>query len=149
MNLAKGKHMRFETELHFVVVANPLASLSVTAAIILKNTNMEGKQMSRVATKKEFEDPFLSKDRIFVLFYASWCPFSQRFLPTFERFSKDKSNECARIVVDDKPSLSKKYSIEVVPTVLFFEKGQLKKRLDGATGKGLSEETLLDFSKKC
>ena len=110
---------------------------------------MEGKQTSRIDTKKEFEAPFLSKDRIFVLFYASWCPFSQRFLPIFERFSKDKSDECAMIVVDDKPSLSKKYSIEVVPTVLFFEKGQLKNRLDGATGKGLSEETLLDFSKKC
>jgi thiol-disulfide isomerase/thioredoxin len=24
------------------------------------------------------------KDGAFVLFYATWCPFSQRFLPVFE-----------------------------------------------------------------
>ncbi len=25
-------------------------------------------------------------DRVFVLFYASWCPFSARFLPIFDKY---------------------------------------------------------------
>ncbi len=34
------------------------------------------------------DDILKAKDRVFVLFYASWCPFSHRFLPTFEVFSE-------------------------------------------------------------
>jgi hypothetical protein len=38
--------------------------------------------------------------------------------------------------------------VDVVPTVLVFEKGKVKKRLDGAAGIGLSEKQLLDFVSK-
>jgi thioredoxin-like negative regulator of GroEL len=76
---------------------------------------------------------------VIVLFCASWCPFSQRFLAAFEKFSKSSHEGCLRIVTDDKPGLCEKYKVDVVPTVLVFEKGRVIKRLDGAGGVGLSE----------
>jgi hypothetical protein len=42
-----------------------------------------------------------------------------------------------------------KYSIEVFPTVLFFEKGKLAKRLDGVYHRGLSQGQLEDFARLC
>jgi thioredoxin 1 len=103
--------------------------------------------MSKVDVKYSLEDILMSKDNVFVLFYASWCPFSQMFLPAFDRFSQDRTRKCARIVIDDKASLCEKYSVDVVPTVLLFEKGKVKKRLDGVLGEGLTEKNLTNFAK--
>jgi thiol-disulfide isomerase/thioredoxin len=87
-------------------------------------------------------------DKVCVLFYASWCPFSQRFLPIFEKASKNK--DCyARVVIDDDESLAEKYDIEFYPTVLFFDNGKATKRLDGTSGRGLNEDQLSAFLKGC
>ena len=53
-----------------------------------------------------------------------------------------------QIVTDDKANLCEKYSVDVVPTVLIFEKGQVTKRLDGEPGVGLNEKQLLEFVNK-
>ena len=58
-----------------------------------------------------------------VLFYASWCPFSQAFLPTYLAHAATGDPCYARIIVDDGDPLVEKYAINVFPTVLFFEKG--------------------------
>jgi thioredoxin 1 len=102
--------------------------------------------MSKIDIDYGLDDILKSKDRVVVLFYASWCPFSQKFLPTFEKYAKDKPLTCLRIVTDDKPSLCEKYSIDVVPTVLLFEKGKVRKRLDAVPGAGLNEKQLASFT---
>jgi thiol-disulfide isomerase/thioredoxin len=102
--------------------------------------------MSKADVEYDLEDTLRSKDRVFVLFYASWCPYSRRFLPTFEKFAQDKSHNCLSVVVDDKASLCEKYSIEVYPTVLVFDKGKLVRRLDGALGVGLDEGQLMSLA---
>jgi len=104
--------------------------------------------MSKVNVESGLEEALKSKSKAVVLFYASWCPFSQRFLPKFEKYSKSKPDSCLQIVTDDKPIVCEKYEVDVVPTVLIFEKGKVKKRLDGAAGIGLSEKQLLDFVNK-
>jgi thioredoxin 1 len=113
------------------------------------SANLERSLMSKVDDENSLEGLPKSEERVFVLFYASWCPFCQRFLPIFEKFSQDKTRKCASVVTDDKEDLCEKYSVEVVPTVLGFEKGKLVKRLDGSQGVGLSEKQLKDFVKTC
>lgn len=104
--------------------------------------------MSRVNVESGLEELLKSKNKVVVLFYASWCPFSQRFLPTFEKYSKSRPESCLKIVTDDKPNLCKKHEVDVVPTVLIFENGKVKKRLDGVPGEGLNEKQLLNFVNK-
>jgi thioredoxin len=104
--------------------------------------------MSKVNVESSLDEALKSKSKAVVLFYASWCPFSQRFLPTFEKYSKSRPESCLRIVTDDKPRLCEKYEVDVVPTVLIFERGKVKKRLDGGAGIGLSEKQLLEFVSK-
>lgn len=110
---------------------------------------MEASLTSRVDAEHGLGDILRSKEKVFVLFYGSWCHFSQRFLPLFEKFSQDKNRRCVRIVTDDKESLCEKYSVEVVPTVLVFEKGKVTKRLDGVLGVGLNEKQFKDFIGTC
>jgi thiol-disulfide isomerase/thioredoxin len=105
--------------------------------------------MSKIDVEYGIDDKLRSKDKVFVLFYASWCPFSQKFLPTFEKFAQHKTDVCLRIKTDDKASLCEKYSVDVVPTVLFFKKGKVAKRLDGISGAGLNEDMLTGFASRC
>jgi thiol-disulfide isomerase/thioredoxin len=86
------------------------------------------------------------KEKAFVLFYASWCPFSQRFLPIFEEFAK--KNECVKVEVDDnEDEICDKYSIEYYPTVILFKKGKACKRIDAKPGIGLDRKQLEELGK--
>jgi thiol-disulfide isomerase/thioredoxin len=103
----------------------------------------KSKKMSQVDVEFELDGIVKNKSKVFVLFYASWCPFSQKFLPIFEKYSQNSAQECIRVKTDDKAKLCKKYLIDTVPTVLLFELGTVTKRLDGEPGAaGLSEQQL-------
>jgi thiol-disulfide isomerase/thioredoxin len=99
--------------------------------------------------ENEVEAQLERADKAFILFYESWCPFSRRFLPIFEKFAEKERRQCIQVVADFKMELCDKYSIEVFPTVLFFEKGQVTKRLDGHAGEGLSKKELESFAENC
>jgi thiol-disulfide isomerase/thioredoxin len=86
-------------------------------------------------------------DQVITLVYASWCPYCIRFLPIFQRHEQEMPHFL--LVRDDQEIAADKYDVEVVPTLLFFEKGMVTKRLDGVLGVGLSESQLSDFIKKC
>lgn len=87
------------------------------------------------------------RDRAFVLFYATWCPFSQRFLPVFEEYAKTNPEECLTVIVDERPDLCDKYEIEYYPTVLLLRKGRVHRRLDAEPGVGLSKQQLAGLVK--
>src|SRR3990170_1242896 len=98
--------------------------------------------MSKLDVEYELENALRNKEKIFVLFYASWCPFSRRFLPIFEKYSEKRPQSCMQVKIDDKAKLTEKYLIDVVPSVLVFVQGTVKKRLDGEPGEGLNEKQL-------
>jgi thioredoxin 1 len=98
---------------------------------------------------EELEAAIKSRDRLMVLFYASWCPFSQSFLPTYRKHAASGEPCYMRILVDDGDPVATKYSIDVFPTVLYFEKGKVVKRLDGVHLRGLSKDQLEDFARRC
>ena len=98
---------------------------------------------------EELESAIRSRDKLMVLFYASWCPYSQAFLPTYLAHSSGGDPCYARIIVDDGDPLVEKYAISVFPTVLFFEQGALVRRLDGVFHRGLSQGQLQDFARRC
>ena len=102
-----------------------------------KNENRKIKQ-----SKSDIENVLKPKEKAFVLFYASWCPFSQRFLPIFKDYAKNNPQECMSVVIDDKPDLCEKYQIDYYPTVLLFKNGAVEKRLDATPGLGLTKNQL-------
>ena len=98
--------------------------------------------------KSTFHEDIKNKDKAFVLFYATWCPFSQRFLPIFEEYSKNNPKECLSVIVDEEPDVCEEYAIEYYPTVIMFKKGKVHKRLDSEPHVGLSKKQLKDFVEK-
>jgi len=95
------------------------------------------------------EDVLRKRDRLFVLFYASWCPFSMAFLPQYLEHAQQGEPCYVRILSDDSDAHVRKYGIQVYPTVLYFEKGKLVRRLDGKHLAGLNRQALEKFAGEC
>ena len=108
----------------------------------MSKSSIRGK--SNVQTN--IDDELKSKEKAFVLFYATWCPYSQRFLPIFQEYAKNNPQECVSIIIDDEPDLCEKYEIEYYPTVLMFKKGAIEKRLDATPGLGLTKKQLKELT---
>ena len=106
------------------------------------------KHESKTRRKSAFQEEIKNKDKAFVLFYATWCPFSQRFLPIFEEYSKNDPKECLSVIVDEEPDVCEEYAIEYYPTVIMFKKGKVHKRLDAEQGVGLNKKQLKDLTEK-
>ena len=106
------------------------------------------KHESKTKRKSTFHEKIEDKDKAFVLFYATWCPFSQRFLPIFEEYSKSNPKECVSVIVDEEPDVGKEYAIEYYPTVIMFKKGKVHKRLDAEPHIGLNKRQLKDLTAK-
>jgi thioredoxin 1 len=99
-------------------------------------------------SQQELDKALKTNKNALVLFYASWCPFCSRLLPEFRKCA-ERSSRVFLLVEDDQEIIADKYSINIFPTVLFFENGKVAKRLDGAAGKGLQEKQLEEFINSC
>lgn len=100
--------------------------------------------MIEVDTAQDLNRELGKCDKLLVLFYASWCPFCVRFVPVFDK--KTVTSNVGKVIHvlldDDNNQLWVDYGIEAVPTVIFFEKGKVCRRLDGKLGRGLNETQL-------
>ena len=114
--------------------------------------NLAG-QSIHVQNETDFENVIREKERVVAFFYAMWCPFCVRFLPAFEKAVAQNAVPAGGnqkgglnfVMVEDVEGLEDNYGVDVVPTVLYFEKGILAKRLDGVLGVGLNESQLMKF----
>lgn len=97
-----------------------------------------------VKTNHDLKEILKATARVVALFHASWCPYCVSFLPIFMKHAEKKGRHFV-IVQDDQETIAERYSVRVYPTVLFFEKGVVSKRLDGVLGVGLDEEQLWNF----
>jgi thiol-disulfide isomerase/thioredoxin len=105
--------------------------------------------MSKLCSPGEIREIAKSGAGAFVLFYASWCPFSQAFLPVFEKHANGRDNEFVRVSLDGNEDLFEEHGIDVYPTVLFFKNGAVVRRLDGKHLSGLKEKQLTELIASC
>ena len=85
-----------------------------------------------------FEKDVLQADKpVLVDFWAAWCAPCRMLAPTVEAVAEKYSNP-ARVVklnVDENPSVSQRYGIKGIPTLILFKGGKEEERVVGATSK--------------
>ena len=74
---------------------------------------------------------------VVVDFWAEWCGPCKMIAPLLDEIAKEKGDsvKVAKVNVDENQSLSFKYNIRAIPSLLFFKNGQLRDQITGMTSK--------------
>ena len=89
-------------------------------------------------TTDNFESEVMkSKEPVVVDFWAAWCGPCRIFSPIIEDVSNDYAGKVkfGKLNVDENQNIAGEYNIMSIPTVLLFEKGQVKAMSVGALPK--------------
>jgi thioredoxin 1 len=78
-----------------------------------------------------------SAQPVLVDFWAEWCGPCKMIAPILDEIAKEKAGtvKVAKVDVDNNQSLSARYNIRAIPTLLFFKDGQLRDQVTGMTSK--------------
>ncbi|MGB8511021.1 MAG: thioredoxin [Pyrinomonadaceae bacterium] len=87
---------------------------------------------------KIFEKEVLQSDKpVLVDFWAEWCAPCRMLAPTVEAVAEQYAGEVSvvKLNVDESPSISQRYGIKGIPTLILFKGGKEEERIVGATSK--------------
>lgn len=102
--------------------------------------------MLKYVDSSDFEKEVLNHEgKVLVDFYADWCGPCRALGPILENVSKQEGSiDIVKLNVDENQDLAAKYNVMTIPTMMIFEKGEVKNTTMGLMG----EKQILEFMKK-
>ena len=85
-----------------------------------------------------FEKEVLQSEQpVLVDFWAEWCAPCRMMNPTVEVLAREYKGTAfvVKVNVDHNPSISQRYGIKGIPTMILFKDGKEEERIVGATSK--------------
>lgn len=111
---------------------------------LLKEDEMEAPLVLEL-TDANFDDTVQQSQTLVVDCWAPWCGPCRMVAPIIEELASDYKGKITfgKLNVDDNPSISARYRIMSIPTLLIFKNGQLADQKVGAMPKRMLEAELL------
>ncbi|MBS3069266.1 thioredoxin family protein [Candidatus Micrarchaeota archaeon] len=104
--------------------------------------------MEKMTTMQQLREKS-EKGSLVALFYASWCPYCRAFLPIFDAHDGKTKVPLLKVQIDEEENpMWDEFSINAVPTLIFFRDGKVFARADAKPGIGLKENDLNELLKK-
>jgi thioredoxin 1 len=92
----------------------------------------------REVSDSSFETDVLQANApVLVDFWAEWCAPCRALTPTIEAVAEKYAGSANvfKVNVDENPSISQRYGIKGIPTLILFKGGKEEERVVGATSK--------------
>lgn len=99
-------------------------------------------------TSANFDETVKSSSTpIVVDFWAEWCGPCKAISPILGEIASEMTGKIsvAKLNVDEHGDIAQRFNVMSIPTLLVFDKGEVKKRLVGAKGKGQLLQELAEF----
>ena len=87
---------------------------------------------------QNFEQEVLKSDKpVLVDFWAEWCAPCRAIAPAVEAIAGEYAGRAkvGKLNVDENQSVTSRYNIRSIPTLLVFKNGEIKEQIVGATSK--------------
>ncbi len=91
-----------------------------------------------VFTDTNFEQEVLKSDKpVLVDFWAEWCAPCRMIAPAVESVAQQFAQRAkvGKLNVDENQSVTSRYNIRGIPTLLLFKDGEIQEQIVGATSK--------------
>jgi thioredoxin 1 len=74
---------------------------------------------------------------VLVDFWAEWCGPCKMLSPVLDQIATENAGrfKIAKVDIEQQPELAQRFSVQAIPTLLYFAKGEVQKQNLGAVGK--------------
>lgn len=108
-----------------------LTGLAIIATLSLAALE-PGKLHSLENTKSSF-DMLIKDQNVVIDFYATWCPPCRQMTPRLQQLAEEFTNVLfIKVDIDTFGSISRRFGIKSIPTLIFFKDGKEHSRITGA-----------------
>lgn len=100
-------------------------------------------------TDDNFQEEVLESDvPVLVDFWATWCGPCRQIAPIVEDLADEFEGRAkvGKVDVDNNPQTAQQYGVRSIPTLLFFNDGEVEEQLIGAMGKGPLKKKLAELA---
>ena len=96
--------------------------------------------------EKLYREAMEGSKPVLIEYWAPWCVYCRRIAPAMKQLSDRREDLLvAQVNIDDHPELAKLEQIEVIPTLVLYEKGEALGSIVAPESRSRIEEFLADY----